>query len=214
MGHGGGLNMEQIGPTRIPHQPAHTVDYDDSGNETRTQTPNDRSESTQDEPVDVDSQIVELARQVTRSKTRQSQYSGYDAGEDVTKATTRYSVYENTFNPFTDLRGDTSVDPTSEKFSPRSWMKNLLTLESRDPERYPHRTAGISFTNLSVHGFGKPSDYQKDILNTPLSIGSLFRYFTGTGKKKIQILKDFDGLIKEKEMLVVLGRPGRYVALC
>ena len=32
---------------------------------------------------------------------------------------------------------------------------------------------------------------------------------TGTGKQKIQILRDFDGLVKSGEMLVVLGRPGR-----
>lgn len=207
-----GLNMEKIGPTRVPHQPGHTIDNDDDGgHQNRSQTPHDHRDL-QDESADVDSQVVELARQVTRTRTRQSQYSGYD-GEDVAKTTTRYSLNENALNPFTDLKENSSIDPGSENFNPRSWMKNLLTLKSRDPDRYPHRTAGLAFTNLGVHGFGTPTDYQKDVLNMALSIGSLFRYFTGTGKKKIQILKEFDGLVHDKEMLVVLGRPGRYVAI-
>lgn len=207
----GGLNMERVGPTRVPHQPAHTID-DDVEDQSKSQYHRD----SQDVSADVDSQVVELARQVTRNQSRHSQDVASDNeeafdGHDIEKSATRYSVNENALNPFTDLKENSSIDPASENFSPRSWMKNLLTLQSRDPERYPNRTAGVAFNNLSVHGFGAPTDYQKDVLNMALSIGSLFRYFTGTGKKKIQILKDFDGLVHEKEMLVVLGRPGRYV---
>lgn len=195
--------MERLGPTRVPHQPAHTIDDD-----FETITHDDES---QDVAAEVDSQIVEMARQVTRTQTPPSPYWEY-RDEDMKKMPTRYSLNENALNPFIDLEGDSSINPASENFTSRSWMKNLLTLESRDPERYPHRTAGVAFTNLSVHGFGTPTDYQKNVLNMVFSIGSLFRYLTGTGKKKIRILKDFDGLLHEKEMLVVLGRPGRYVA--
>ncbi|KAK9350882.1 P-loop containing nucleoside triphosphate hydrolase protein [Lipomyces doorenjongii] len=111
-------------------------------------------------------------------------------------------------NPFTDHAQDSSLDPSSENFNARKWMKTLLAFQSRDPERYPKRTAGISFKNLSVHGFGSPTDYQKDVGNAPLEIGALFRWATGMGKQKIDILRGFDGLIKSGEMLVVLGRPG------
>jgi hypothetical protein len=89
----------------------------------------------------------------------------------------------------------------------------MLALQSRDPERYPTRIAGVSFTNLNVHGFGSPTDYQKTVGNIWLDYFGKFRRLIGVGKKltKIQILRDFEGLVKAGEMLVVLGRPGRQV---
>lgn len=36
----------------------------------------------------------------------------------------------------------------------------------------------------------------------------LFNKLTGRGQTKIQILRDFEGLVRSGEMLVVLGRPG------
>lgn len=74
------------------------------------------------------------------------------------------------------------------------------------------RVAGVSYKNLNVHGFGQPTDYQKTFGNYPLAVTSLFdRLRGGKGKTKIQILRNFDGLVKSGEMLVVLGRPGRSV---
>ena len=59
-----------------------------------------------------------------------------------------------------------------------------------------------------MHGFGSPTDYQKDVLNSLLSVGGLFRRAVSSGKSKLQILRGFDGLVESGEMLVVLGRPG------
>jgi ATP-binding cassette subfamily G (WHITE) protein 2 (PDR) len=137
--------------------------------------------------------------------------------EEVTRLarrlSTRASAVENVENPFLDAKEDPNLDPHSSDFKPRKWMKNLLAVSSRNPQRYPARVAGVAFRNLSVHGFGSPTDYQKDVANSVLEIGSLFRAITGTGKQKIQILRNFDGLVKSGEMLVVLGRPGRYGAI-
>lgn len=101
-----------------------------------------------------------------------------------------------------------TLDPHSSTFNAREWLDNLVGLTSRDPDRYPSRTAGISFRNLNVHGFGTPTDYQKTFGNYPLEVGSLFNTITGRGKSKIDILRNFDGLVRSGEMLVVLGRPG------
>jgi ABC-type glutathione transport system ATPase component len=87
-------------------------------------------------------------------------------------------------------------------------MKMLLEIRSRDPERYPDRTAGVAFKSLSVHGFGSPTDYQKDVSNVLLEVGTMARRLVGIRMPKIQILRDFEGLVKSGEMLVVLGRPG------
>ncbi|KAL2838015.1 ABC-2 type transporter-domain-containing protein [Aspergillus pseudoustus] len=127
--------------------------------------------------------------------------------QQLTHQSTKYSTH-NIENPFIDINEDSSLNPSNPNFKAKNWMKNLLALSSRDPERYPKREAGISFRNLSIHGFGSATDYQKDVFNSVLQLGNLVRLFTGTGKQKIQILRDFDGLVKSGEMLVVLGRPG------
>lgn len=44
--------------------------------------------------------------------------------------------------------------------------------------------------------------------NVVLESVGLFNKITGRGKRKIQILRDFEGLIKSGELLVVLGKPG------
>ncbi|KAJ5658792.1 ABC multidrug transporter C [Penicillium longicatenatum] len=134
----------------------------------------------------IDEEVTRLARKLTRESTHISE------GE----------------NTFLETKEDSTLNPASPNFRARNWMKNLLALTSRDPERYPTRQAGVSFRNLSVHGFGSPTDYQKDVFNSVFQIGALARMATGTGKQKIQILRDFDGLVKSGEMLVVLGRPG------
>jgi hypothetical protein len=130
----------------------------------------------------------------------------------LTRESTRFST-EALPNPFLGLPEDSTLNPNSPNFKPKNWMKALFAIQSRDSDRYPQRTAGLAFRNLSVHGYGSPTDYQKDVANSILALGSLIRNVAGSGKQKIQILRNFDGLIQSGEMLVVLGRPGRYVIL-
>ncbi|KAJ7176335.1 ABC-2 type transporter-domain-containing protein [Mycena crocata] len=125
----------------------------------------------------------------------------------VTSHTSETSKY---INPFEDTEGDETLDPRSEKFDINAWLKSVLQIASRDPDTFPTRTAGVSFRNLNVHGVGSPTDYQKTTGNLWLGVFSSVKGWLGmgTGRRKIQILRDFDGLVKSGEMLVVLGRPG------
>jgi hypothetical protein len=101
------------------------------------------------------------------------------------------------------------------RFKVRKWLKTILAITSRDPERYPKRTAGVSFRNMNVYGYGSAADYQADVGNTPLKAVSAIKGLFGFAQKaRIDILRNFEGLVKSGEMLVVLGRPGRYVILC
>lgn len=141
------------------------------------------SQSNEDEEI-----VHELARALTQPSVK------HPSGEYI-------NPFEGTDNPL--------LDPLSSKFSPRAWAKNLLAIQSRDPERYPQRTAGVAFKNLSSYGFNTPLSYQKSFGNYPLEIPSLFKRLIGQQQQtKVQILRDFDGLVKSGEMLVVLGRPG------
>ncbi|KAH7409048.1 AtrD, ABC-transporter [Cadophora sp. MPI-SDFR-AT-0126] len=147
-------------------------------------------------------------------KTEYSENEKEDLGDSVTKLArtfTQHSVkngHGQYINPF-DTSDDPALDPQSGQFNQRAWIKTVMGIASRDPERYPSRVAGVSYKNLNVHGFGEPTDYQKTFGNYPLAVSSLFNKLRGeNGRTKIQILRNFDGLIKSGEMLVVLGRPG------
>ncbi|KAH0536023.1 hypothetical protein FGG08_007090 [Glutinoglossum americanum] len=111
-------------------------------------------------------------------------------------------------NPFLGVSKDPALEPVSKNFSANAWISNLTGFTSKDPKRYLRRTAGISFKNVEVYGFGSLTDYQKDVGNVALEVGAFFRWMMGTGKQKIQILRGFDGLVDHGEMLLVLGRPG------
>jgi ATP-binding cassette subfamily G (WHITE) protein 2 (PDR) len=122
--------------------------------------------------------------------------------------TRTYSTLSTNINPF--LAQDPRLDPKSSEFAPEYWARALLHAFSQDPSKYPRHTAGVSWRSLSVHGFGDPTDYQKDVFNAawrgPLKALNWF----SNRQKKINILNDFDGLVESGELLLVLGRPGRY----
>ena len=154
-------------------------------------------------------------QQTSETATAKSVLESSDEGEvihDLARALTQYSLKNEQgeyINPFDDS-DNPLLDPRSPKFSPRTWIKNLVGIQSRDPDRYPERVAGVAYRNLSAHGFGEATDYQKTFGNYPLEVGSLFKRLIGRRQQtKIQILRDFDGLVRSGEMLVVLGRPGR-----
>lgn len=141
--------------------------------------------------------ITEIARQMSRLSRQSSVRHPLAAGEPTT-------------NPFVDPEADPELNPHSEQFNSRRWLKNMLQITARDPERYPRRTAGVSFRNLNVYGYGTAADYQTDVANMWLKTAGWFRGLMGAGKKvRIDILRGFEGMVRSGELLVVLGRPGR-----
>lgn len=101
------------------------------------------------------------------------------------------------------------LDPSSSEFSIESWLQAVMNITSRDPDRYPQGVAGVAYKNLSAHGVGEVMDYQKTFGNYPLELVKFARKLVSEGSStKVQILKDFEGLVKSGEMLLVLGRPG------
>lgn len=108
-------------------------------------------------------------------------------------------------NPFF-AKEDSPLNPNSTKFSGREWAKAIVELVSQDGKSF--RSSGVCFQNLNVHGFGAATDYQKDVANVWLSAAGAARQLTGSGKQRIDILRNFDGLVRKGEMLVVLGPPG------
>lgn len=132
--------------------------------------------------------ISQLARQITRTST---------AGDgDV----------NSILNPETG----SELDPSSSSFDATAWVKSFMhLLESRSAEA-PLRKSGIAFRNLSVSGYGNRASYQRSTGNLPLSILSATATLISSNRHKdrIEILRDFDGVVNDGEMLLVLGPPG------
>ncbi|KAF2642558.1 putative multidrug resistance ABC transporter [Massarina eburnea CBS 473.64] len=131
-----------------------------------------------------------------------------DAVHQLARRFTQRSEYSTTHqNPFSATEGS-QLDPHGDNFNARAWAKAMLQTHNEDPHAHPTRTAGVSFRNLNVHGFGSDTDYQKSVGNVWLEGPGLARKLMGDKGRKIEILKDLDGLVEAGEMLVVLGPPG------
>ncbi|KAH0492908.1 hypothetical protein TgHK011_007836 [Trichoderma gracile] len=116
-----------------------------------------------------------------------------------------YSRASGVENPF--LAGPNSpLNPASPNFSGKEWAKAIVELVQQDGGSF--RSAGVCFQNLNVHGFGESTDYQKDVANVWLSLAGWAKSLISSNKQRIDILRQFDGIVNKGEMLIVLGPPG------
>lgn len=109
-------------------------------------------------------------------------------------------------NPFV-AETDSVLNPKSSNFSAKEWAKAIVELIS--PSGTSLRFAGVCFQNLSVHGFRATTDYHKDVGTVWLSFAAgLFQGLLRNPRLRVDILNPMDGLVRQGEMLVVLGPPG------
>lgn len=127
---------------------------------------------------------------------------------ELAKTLTRQSTLTNVPDSPFHGEADSELDPNSKNFRPRQWAKAMIKLNEAE-NKTPARTAGIGFRNLNVHGYGEATDYQKDVGNVWLEVIGMAKKALGLGKpRRIDILRDFEGIVRSGEMLVVLGPPG------
>lgn len=126
----------------------------------------------------------------------------------LARSITQASTWSNIpANPFKAESGS-ELDPTSPNFRARAWVKSMIKL-NREDGRTPPRTGGVAFRGLNAHGFGAATDYQKDVGNIWLEAVGFVKKYLGLAKpRRIDILRDFEGLVESGDMLVVLGPPG------
>jgi len=137
----------------IPHGVEDRLPFKDTSDpSTDTDTSNDL------EKIGSTQEVAKLARKLTHQSLRP------DGGDQkVQRLNTAQSIKDiggDYRNSFIDS-SDPALDPSSGQFRPEAWVRTLIGLQSRDPERYPQRVAGVAYKNLNVHGFGSLTDYQK-----------------------------------------------------
>lgn len=70
---------------------------------------------------------------------------------------------------------------------------------------------GVSFNNVSCHGFLSSSRSQQTVTTRLLAIPRYIANLAASRKEqpqRVQILNEINGLVRSGEMLLVLGRPG------
>ncbi|KIX10697.1 uncharacterized protein Z518_01781 [Rhinocladiella mackenziei CBS 650.93] len=137
----------------------------------------------------------------------------------------RYSIVQNLARQYThdstvgsdDPKGkpifgsddpNSPLNPVSENFNARAWATNVARVAHERGQSF--RRVGICFQNLNVFGYGTPTDFQKDVGNIWLALPGLIRRFFDkkAGQTRIDILRQFEGIIRPGETCVVLGPPG------
>jgi ATP-binding cassette subfamily G (WHITE) protein 2 (PDR) len=130
--------------------------------------------------------------------------------ETLTRIATEHSRRQSTPGTTNKLavlaQQDSSLDPQSGNFDLRKWLKAAVTDISRDGR--PGHTADVLFKKLNVYGSGAALQFQNTVtsaLTAPLRLPQIIRHSHSPQRR---ILKDFHGLLKSGELLLVLGRPG------
>ena len=135
----------------------------------------------------------------------------HSAVQDLARSYTKTSGIDVHSNPsalFNSEDENSPLNPNGKQFNARVWAKTVAQLTNEHGDGF--RKSGFAFQHMNVHGYGNATDYQKDVANVWLEVPSAIKnVLTGSkGERRIDILRDFDGLVRSGEMLVVLGPPG------
>ncbi|TKA74913.1 hypothetical protein B0A55_03757 [Friedmanniomyces simplex] len=151
------------------------------------------------EPINAGDEAVlrRLASQLSRS---QSQYSQTRRGSTANSALERQDTLAGL------EIGDPILDPNSPKFDLYKYLR--MTMKLLDADDIKVKRAGVVLKDVNVRGTGSALNLQSNVgsfLMSPLRLGEHLSF----GKKDSkQILRNFNGLMKSGELLIVLGRPG------
>ncbi|KAM0548418.1 hypothetical protein ACHAPJ_009904 [Fusarium lateritium] len=109
---------------------------------------------------------------------------------------------------FSPLPG-TRLDPNSTNFDPRAWVKAFVKLVESEAGSAPPRSLGVAWKNLNVFGWGSGAEHQKTYVDYPIDAVKYLVGLVGGGKKRrVDILRNFEGVVEQGELLLVLGPPG------
>ena len=153
------------------------------------------SHNDEDHPSD-SSNLTETT--LTRRRTRQQTEMDEENRDELREIYTTLSRKQTTMA----APDDPSVDPSSPSFQLSKFLK--MFRNQFEQSGHSMKKVGIIYKNLNIYGKGAALQLQKTVGNS-FMIQDMFK---GGKKQRKQILRNFDGIIKSGELLIVLGRPG------
>ena len=130
--------------------------------------------------------------------------------ETLTKIATARSRRQSTLGATDNLtvlaQQDSALDPQSGHFDLQKWLKAAFNDINRDG-RSGHNS-DVVFKNLNVYGSGAALQFQDTVTSTLTAPFRLPQIIRESKSPQRRILKNFNGLLKSGELLLVLGRPG------
>ncbi|CUM47289.1 unnamed protein product [Debaryomyces tyrocola] len=149
--------------------------------------------------------IRELAR--TMSHLSREQTNKTRGSEDLVHYLSHFSSVPG-LEPYNEV--EDTLNPDSDLFDARLWVKNLRKLHDSDVEYYKPSSLGVAYRDLRASGVAADSDYQSTVFNGVSKIlADGFRYLQKDDPSRyFDILKSMDGIMRPGEVTVVLGRPG------
>ncbi|KKZ67843.1 ATP-binding cassette, subfamily G (WHITE), member 2, PDR [[Emmonsia] crescens] len=140
---------------------------------------------------------------------------GERLNEDIAKVASRASISSTSDQTVAQSRAlnpapGSNLDPSSPAFDARAWVKDFIRVCESDPKSAQSRALGVAFRKLNVFGWGTGAEHQR---TTGIVVSDSAKWLArlAIGKQKSQrvdILRDFEGVVEKGEMLLVLGPPG------
>ena len=101
---------------------------------------------------------------------------------------------------------DSRLNPEDPAFDVYVWARAFI--RALDEDGLMHTGTGYAFKDLSVSGSGAALSLQQNVASLLMAPFRLGEYFSFGDKPHKDIIRNFNGVVKSGEMLVVLGRPG------
>lgn len=130
-----------------------------------------------------------------------------DNGLDITQLARRLSAESKHLGDASlfDAPEGSPLNPASEKFDAKLWARRFYDVVYAAESA---RVMGVAYEKLNVFGYGSDTDFQHTVGNLVFKLPELVRRLFGDRGRKVDILHDFEGLVRPGEMLCVLGPPG------
>lgn len=153
-----------------------------------------------------DKSVRELARTITNTSINMSKTK---SSEDLIRYLSHMSQVPGVA-PFNHEEIEESLNPESDMFNAKFWVKNVRKLLDSDPDYYKPTSLGVAYRDLRAYGIATDSDYQPTVTSALFKLGK--DYIRSLRKQDpsiyFDILKSMDAIMKPGEVTVVLGRPG------
>ncbi|KAJ6437668.1 endonuclease/reverse transcriptase [Purpureocillium lavendulum] len=104
--------------------------------------------------------------------------------------------------------GDPRLDPSRPEFDHYVWAERALSSLTHSGITFERQ--GVVFANLCVSGSGTSLRFQETVVSSLMAPFRLAAraHLGSKATTRRRILRDFDGLLRSGELLLVLGRPG------